>query len=171
LGRYKFLELEYDKVNSDITYRRDFFRQWCRPSCWLESACIYWKLIFVFATSKKVKQSHSRPGPSLRGPGGWGSQYSWQSAHEGGKVVSPTHRPHSPQEIFLVLSSVRGWVDPRAIVRPEGLCQWKNPTPSGIELAIFRFVAQCHRFATSRKPKNHNKQRIYEQFCDNNRPT
>ena len=48
-----------------------------------------------------------------------------------------------PQEIPLVLTSIRDSVDLRGIVRPEGLRQLKIPvTPSGIEPATSRLVAQ-----------------------------
>ena len=84
----------------------------------------------------KVKQSHYRPGEAVSVPAVWVSQISRQSAHEGGKVVSPAYRPPLP---FLVLNSVRG-----DTVRLEGLSQWKIPmTPSGIEPAAFWLVAQC----------------------------
>jgi hypothetical protein len=60
-------------------------------------------------------------------PGRWvsGFQISWQSAREGGKVVSPTHRPPLPHKEIHI--SFRDLVDPRAIVLSEGLCQWKIP--------------------------------------------
>jgi hypothetical protein len=85
----------------------------------------------------KVKQLHYRPWQALRVPGGWGSQILKQSTHEGGKVVSPTHRPHFPQD-----------------VSPEGLRQWKLPVaPSGIDPSTFRFVAQCLNQLRHRVPQ------------------
>jgi hypothetical protein len=101
---------------------------------------------FLLAYKRNIKQSYYRPGEAFRVPGGWGSHILRESSHEGGKVVSPTHRPPLlPQKKFLILFSIRGWVDPRAIVQMEELCQWKIPiTTSGIEPATFWLVAQCH---------------------------
>ena len=65
-------------------------------------------------------------------------------AQNGGKVVSLTHRPlFTPRKHSWYSFLLRGWVYPRSIVRSEGLCQWKIPvTPSGIEPATIRYVAQ-----------------------------
>jgi hypothetical protein len=88
----------------------------------------------------KLEQSHYRPWQALRVPGVWGSHISRQTSHEGGKVVSPTHRPPLPPG-NIPGTHFWGWVDPRAIVRPEGLCQWKIPMAlSGIEPAKLRLA-------------------------------
>ena len=54
------------------------------------------------------------------------------------------HQLTRPIKLFKgLLSSVRDWVDPRAIVRQEELSRWKIlKTPPGIEPPTFQIVAQ-----------------------------
>jgi len=60
-----------------------------------------------------------------------------------------------PQETSLVFICVRGWVDPRATMRPEWLRQWDIPTiPSRIERAICRLVVQFLNQLRHRVPPN-----------------
>jgi hypothetical protein len=112
----------------------------------------------VSCETLSAKHPHYRPGQAFRVPGGWGSQISRQSALEGCQPYAPA--AFIPQEIFLVLISIRGWIDPRAIVRPKR-CQWKIPmTPLGIEPLTFRLVVQCLNQLRHRVPKHYQLYRI-----------
>ena len=69
------------------------------------------------------------------------------TAQDGGRLSALLTGRLYPQEILLVLISVRCWVDPRTIVRSEGFYVMEGPlTPAVIESATFRVVAQnlCH---------------------------
>ena len=95
----------------------------------------------LLCTCKQVQQSHYRPGQALRFPEGWGSQIQTQSANEGGKVSSHTHRPPLPPRKYSWWYS---FLVEAESTRPEGFCQWKIPvTPWGSEPATLRLVAQC----------------------------
>jgi hypothetical protein len=123
-----------------------------------ETICTLWQREISLQTYlKQVKQSLYKPGQALKFPGGWGSQ-NWQTI---GTWRWWGFQPYAsavfiPKEILLVLISDRGWVDPRAIMRTEGFCQWKIPmTPSGIETTTFRFVDQPLKQMLRRMPNRH----------------
>jgi hypothetical protein len=117
---------------SVLEFRKDIYNNPCKVNTYQKystpSREFVWKSSKVPGNIWRSEKGKAIPlqtwtGP-YRVPGGWGSQISRQSAHEGGKVVSPTHRPPLPPRKYSWYSFLlRGSVDPRAIVRPEGLCQ------------------------------------------------
>jgi len=70
-------------------------------------------------------------------PGGSGSQISRQSAHEGGKVVTPTHRPPLPP------GNIPGTHFCYRLSQLQGHAEKFQLTPSRIERTTIRLVAQC----------------------------
>jgi hypothetical protein len=115
------------------------------------------------------REYNYRPGQALREPGVWGSQISRQTTHEGGTVVRPMHGLLCPpplplQEIFLVLISLRGWVDPRA----GRIMLMKNSSDTiGNRTRAFRLVAQRLNQLRHRVPlvKNVNKDVFLDSKC------
>jgi hypothetical protein len=88
----------------------------------------YFRPTLSFSSTIKAK--------APRAPGGSGCQ---------GVQRVGTWRWQGCQPYQLAAFTPQIWVYPRAIVLPEGLCQWGKISniPSGIEPAIFQLVAHC----------------------------
>jgi hypothetical protein len=65
------------------------------------------------------------------------------TAHKDGRLSALRTGRLYPQEILLVLISVRGWVDPMTIVGPEGLWMKNSNNTIGNRTFDFWLVAQC----------------------------
>jgi hypothetical protein len=101
-----------------------------------------WFWIYKSNVKVKVKQSHYRPGQARAFHEVEATRFR-DNRHMKVPRLSALHTGRlSSQKIFLILVSVGGWVDPRAIVWPKGLWHWQILTPSGIDHATFRFVSQ-----------------------------
>ena len=108
---------------------------------------------FILSVKVKVKQTHNRPGLSQRVPGGWGSQISRQSAHEGGKVVSPTHRPPLPPGNILDTHFCYWLSEPQGHSAAGRIMSKKNSNDTiGNRTRDLQIVAQCLNKLSHRVP-------------------
>jgi hypothetical protein len=128
------------------------------PSAWINSTPTEYISV--------VKQSHYRPWQALRAPGGWGSQILRLSALRIGRLY--------PQEIFLVLISVRGWVDPQGHSATRRIVSMKKSSDtSGIEhrdLPVCSAVPQplCHRVPLNVFQWNFSTFQYFSKICREN---
>ena len=100
-------------------------------------------LRFILQTYiKHVKESRNSPGVDHRVTGGLGSKNALHSAHEGGEVISLTHRPPSPPRDVTGIHFHQRLSLPQGHAKVGRNMSLKNPvTPPGIDPRTVRLVA------------------------------